>query len=275
MNNESEELDALSMCGNAARQRGERERSGPALGDVDEADVEQPRGGLVANKDGLNLYASGVIDGNDRERLEHLCRYLLRGPLALGRLKLREDGKLTYRMKKADRRGNTVMVLTPRQLLARLCSLIPAPGVPTRKYFGVLCGAAKERKHIVPQPTARKGKHCGDDEKPPVQSPVKWHELLRRVWGLDALACHVPPRDGVVALSERAGSFEELEPWVLPVDPLDVEQTAAQLEAALELPQPERGERAHALRTFVEEHDVARWIALQLHDLEQLAEARA
>ena len=82
-------------------------------------------------------------------------------------------------------------------------------------------------------------------------------------------------RDGVVVLSERAGSFEELEPWVLPIDPLDVEQTAAQLEAALELPQPERGERAHALRTFVEEHDVARWIALQLHDLEQLAEARA
>ena len=82
-------------------------------------------------------------------------------------------------------------------------------------------------------------------------------------------------RDGVVVLSERAGSFEELEPWVLPVDPLDVEQTAAQLEAALELPQPERGAHAEALRTFVEEHDVERWIALQLHDLEQLAEARA
>ena len=82
-------------------------------------------------------------------------------------------------------------------------------------------------------------------------------------------------RDGVVVLSERAGSFEELEAWVLPVDPLDVEQSAAQLEAALELPQPERGERARALRAFVEEHDVARWIALQLHDLEELAEARA
>ena len=41
-------------------------------------------------------------------------------------------------------------------------------------------------------------------------------------------------RDGVVVLSERAGSFEELEAWVLPVDPLDVEQSAAQLEAALD-----------------------------------------
>jgi trehalose 6-phosphate synthase len=82
-------------------------------------------------------------------------------------------------------------------------------------------------------------------------------------------------RDGVVVLSERAGSFEELKPWVLRVDPLDVEQTAAQLERALELPQPERGERAAAIRAFVEDHNVARWIDLQLVDLEFLGEARA
>ena len=82
-------------------------------------------------------------------------------------------------------------------------------------------------------------------------------------------------RSGVVVLSENAGSFEELEQWVLPVDPLDVEQTAAQLERALELPQPERGERAEAICAFVEAHDVARWIDLQLLDLEFLAEARA
>ncbi len=81
-------------------------------------------------------------------------------------------------------------------------------------------------------------------------------------------------RDGVVVLSENAGSFEELEPWVLAVDPLDVEQTAAQLERALDLPAAERAERADAIRTFVEEHDVARWIDLQLLDLEFLAEAR-
>ncbi|MGI9117867.1 MAG: alpha,alpha-trehalose-phosphate synthase (UDP-forming) [Gaiellales bacterium] len=82
-------------------------------------------------------------------------------------------------------------------------------------------------------------------------------------------------RDGVVVLSDEAGSHEELEQWVLTVDPLDVEQTAAQLERALDLPQPERGERAAAIRAFVEEHDVARWIDLQLADLEQLAAASA
>ena len=78
-----------------------------------------------------------------------------------------------------------------------------------------------------------------------------------------------------LARKHEAGSFEELEQWVLPVDPLDVEQTAAPLERALELPQPERGERAEAICAFVEAHDVARWIDLQLLDLEFLAEARA
>ena len=81
-------------------------------------------------------------------------------------------------------------------------------------------------------------------------------------------------RDGVVVLSERAGSHEELEQWVLSANPVDVEQTAAQLEAALALPAPERAERAAALRSFVEEHDVERWITLQLADLARLAEAR-
>lgn len=82
-------------------------------------------------------------------------------------------------------------------------------------------------------------------------------------------------RSGVVVLSERAGSYEELEPWVLGVDPLDVEQTAAQLERALDLPQPERGERAVAIREFVEANDVSRWVDLQLLDLEFLSESRS
>ena len=41
------------------------------------------------------------------------------------------------------------MVMTPNEFLARLTSLIPAPGAPLRKYFGVLAGSAKERRSIV------------------------------------------------------------------------------------------------------------------------------
>lgn len=100
------------------------------------------------------------MDAANRETLGRLCRYLLRGPLALERLKQRADGMLTDRLKKTDRKGNTVLVLSPVERLMRVSSLIPAPGHPTRKYFGILAGGARS-----------------------------WAELLKRIWGLDALEC--------------------------------------------------------------------------------------
>ena len=189
--NEEQQLDALAACGQLALTVGKRERSGPALALVDEEEVERPRGGTSSKVHGINVYASSPVDGADRETLERLCRYLLRGPLALHRLKQRPDGMLSYRLKKPDRRGNTVLVLSPQELLARLCSLIPAPGHPTRKYFGILAGGAKDRKRVVPKPTHRKRGHAHPEQPTttPTASPVKWAELLKRVWGLDALEC--------------------------------------------------------------------------------------
>jgi trehalose 6-phosphate synthase len=81
-------------------------------------------------------------------------------------------------------------------------------------------------------------------------------------------------RDGVLVLSERAGAHEQLAPFALGVEPLDIEQTAAQLERAIDLPAGERARRARDLRAFVEAHDVARWIDAQIDDLDELAAAR-
>ncbi|MEW5855746.1 MAG: transposase, partial [Myxococcota bacterium] len=67
--NEAEQLDALAACGRAALAQGKRERRGPALSLADEDEVERPSGGLVGRCGGLNVYASPVIDGNDRETL--------------------------------------------------------------------------------------------------------------------------------------------------------------------------------------------------------------
>jgi hypothetical protein len=188
VNNGQREFSALQMCGNSAVAAGVRERMGPALADVDEQEAEQPRNGVVANADGLNLYVGPRMDGKDRVLLEKVCRYLLRGPLALCRLKLRADGLLTYRLKRPDRRGNTVLVLSADHLLMRLSSLIPAPRSPMRTSFGVVAAGSRLRKRVVPKPTFRRGTQHGCAPAA-TQSPVKWAELLKRVWGLDALAC--------------------------------------------------------------------------------------
>ncbi len=136
--------------------------------------MERPCGGNCANVNGVNVYASSPVDGENRETLERLCRYLLRGPLALNRLKQRPDGMLTYRLKKADRKGNTVLVLSPTELLARLCSLLPTPGHPTRKYSGILAGGSKDRELVVPKATHSKRAHTHLDHVTPTASPVTW-----------------------------------------------------------------------------------------------------
>ena len=95
--------------------------------------------------------------------------------------------------------------------------------------------------------------------------------------GMNLIAKEAPllnETDGVVVLSERAGAYEELEPFVLGVDPLDIEATAAQLERAIDLPAADRAARSLGLKEFLRKHDVSRWIDLQLGDLDALTEAR-
>ena len=86
------------------------------------------------------MHANTWVHQNDRDSLERLCRYAARGPLALERLKRRDDGKLEYRLKKPLRGGATTLVMTPVQLLKRLVALVPKPKVHLTRFFG-LCGA--------------------------------------------------------------------------------------------------------------------------------------
>lgn len=75
-------------------------------------------------------------------------------------------------------------------------------------------------------------------------------------------------RDGVLVLSETAGSFEELGAHAVTVaDPYDVAATADALERALEMPADDRAPRAAALRDAVEARSPDDWIESQLEDL--------
>jgi trehalose 6-phosphate synthase len=90
--------------------------------------------------------------------------------------------------------------------------------------------------------------------------------------GMNLIAKEAPlvnERDGVVILSENAGAHEELGRHALTVNPFDVEETAAAIEAALVMPQPERAARAAGIRDHVRTHDVRVWISSQLRDLER------
>jgi trehalose 6-phosphate synthase len=94
--------------------------------------------------------------------------------------------------------------------------------------------------------------------------------------GLNLVAKEAPlvnERGGVLVLSENAGSHEELGEWALTVNPFDVEGQAEAIYAGLTMAKGERTARLDAIRTHVRGHDVGRWLAGQLDDLDRLVPA--
>ena len=74
-------------------------------------------------------------------------------------------------------------------------------------------------------------------------------------------------RDGVLILSERSGSYEQLKEGALSIDPEDLEKTMQALYSALTMPVDERRERARLLRHRICDEDITQWFSKQLKDL--------
>ena len=102
-----------------------------------------------AHCDGFDLHAAVAVPAGDRERLEKLCRYVLRPPIAQERLGLQLDGRIVLTLKAAWRDGTTHLVFTPLELLGRLAVLIPRPRVNLVLYHGILAPHARGRAAAV------------------------------------------------------------------------------------------------------------------------------
>ena len=90
--------------------------------------------------------------------------------------------------------------------------------------------------------------------------------------GLNLVAKEAPlvnTQDGSVVLSENAGAYEEIGSWTLTINPFDVAAQAEALHEALEMRVDERRGRLDAIRAHVREHDLARWLASQLEELDR------
>ena len=202
---EEEKQDALAACTQLALFSGERVGG-------DEEDAPRPTSAKSANKlcavvDGFNLEATTTVKQGDREALERTCRYLLRGPLALDRLKFDEETEtIRYALKRPGRRGKTHLVMTPAELFARMTALIPSPRLCLRRTFGVLASGSSLRKRVVPKSTPRNHSHTlhPPDQKPGESPPTRtpWAELIARCFdGADALKCtHCGKRMAVLAI---------------------------------------------------------------------------
>src|SRR5262249_26402154 len=87
--------------------------------------------------------------GEDRRRLEQLCRYLLRPPIAQDRLTLLPDGTVVVLLKAPWRYGTTALRFAPLPPLARLAALTPRPRIDVLLYPGILAPHAAGRAAAV------------------------------------------------------------------------------------------------------------------------------
>jgi hypothetical protein len=168
--------------------------------------LASPRCASVA---GFSLHANTSVPARDRQRLERLCRYCARPPIAIERLEPLSDGRLLYRFKRPWRDGTTHIVLTPLELLEKLSAIVPAPKTHLVRYSGIFAPAAKWRPLIVPNPpppavksasaigllSAAARTSAGESSAPATASTTPhgraytWPELMKRVWALDVLQC--------------------------------------------------------------------------------------
>ncbi|MCC7171927.1 MAG: transposase [Planctomycetes bacterium] len=169
----------------------------------------------IAEVCGINIHAAQVVDGRDRRRVERLCKYITRPPVAQERLERRPDGKLELSFKKAWRDGTRALVFEPHDLIARLVAAVPPPHAHQLRYFGVLSSHSSRRALVVPKSpvdaTANKPPPARGDqlellgESDDSPTPRKrWAWLLAHVFAADVETC--PRCSGPMRWAEVATS---------------------------------------------------------------------
>jgi trehalose 6-phosphate synthase len=96
--------------------------------------------------------------------------------------------------------------------------------------------------------------------------------------GMNLVAKEAPAvntRDGVLMLSENTGSHQELDDYVLTVNPFDIQEQADAIHRALTMPAEERHERSQGLKEIIYSRNPGDWVDDQLRDIEKLREAGA
>jgi hypothetical protein len=178
-----------------------------------------------ARSNGFDLHAGPVVPAGQRERLERVCRYALRRPVAGDRVRVTGDKQVQLELRHRWIDGTTHVVFDPVEFLARLAVLVPRPRINLILYHGVLGARAAWRSEVVQRETSAGGGDAEVTADPTAQARETetveaawrrargqcWAALMQRTFGFDVLAC---PRCGgrlrLIALIEQAAVIERI-----------------------------------------------------------------
>ena len=157
----------------------------PAAGD-DTPELKKP---FTVVRDGFSLNCAVACEAHERAKLERLCRYMARPPIAEERLNVDGDGLVVLELKRAFRDGTTHVLFEPEDFIARLAALVPRPRAHLVRYHGLFAPRARHRHLIVARPSAPTGPP-GSEQAPSARTaPMSWMARLQRVWAIDLSRC--------------------------------------------------------------------------------------
>ena len=147
-------------------------------------------GPMSANLAGFSLHAGTYVRADDRERLESLCRYLLRPPVSEKRLRRRNNGEVLLELKSEWNDGTKAMIFTPHEFIEKLIAIIPPPRIHGVRFHGILAPSATDRKKVVPAKieTSIQGELFELKYKKKMKRS-SWRDLLKRTFQIDLNSC--------------------------------------------------------------------------------------
>jgi hypothetical protein len=182
-------------------------------------------GSRCASLGGFSIHANTAVEANEKDRLEKLCRYVTRPPIAEMRLQESKDGGIIYRFKKPWSDGTQAVYFTPQEFIEKLVALIPPPRIHLTRFHGVLGPHHRLRSHVVPQQPEEKSaetpSEAGEVKKTRDPRRLSWSELLKRVFQIDLTIC--PDCGGtlkfIATIQERSVVEQILSHLGLPTEP--------------------------------------------------------
>ena len=153
------------------------------------ADDVAPSKPFTAARDGFSINAAVGCESHERSKLERVCRYMARPPIAEERLSVDGDGLVVYEFKRPFSDGTTHVLFKPHDFIARLAALVPRPRAHLVRYHGLFAPNARHRHLIVTSNTSASSTEPSENTREPPTVPMTWMARLKRVFGIELSTC--------------------------------------------------------------------------------------
>ena len=152
--------------------------------------VEEPKNNeLQAAHSGFSLHAGVRALAHERDKLERLCRYILRPPVAMHRLSLTPSGHICYQLKTPYRDGTTHVAFEPLDFISKLAALVPSARVNLTRFFGVFAPNSSHRANIIIRKNSKKISENETQTAGEKRGAMTWAARLKRAFNIDIKTC--------------------------------------------------------------------------------------